>query len=445
MNKNFYGSLFLILLVFAVTPISAQSLDGGAAGDSVDGGSGGIGESGAPLVLGPAEAFERAYHHDLSRWQRSRGLELSEQKRRRRYLQLLPRLEAEAVLSSRELVPSQWQGDFNAGLSLTFNASSIAEVQAAELGYDAAAAGLAAYRREYRAEVYRSYYNLLLLQEELALQKRQLESARARLATLRYDFEDGRISEYELLSAQLSVQEQEPKLEATQIEYRSALHRFKLELGLKKEQRVELNGSLKVVPFEVPPAEAIISDLTESPGIAAQEVEIARKRLNARMVHTRFLPQLSLSLTRGAVNGFQGEGFTEYDSSQYALSLSFTFNDLLPGSEYRSARHSAETQLELALRSLDRSLQDRRTVVEETVAKLQKVSRDIEAAELRMELAERFYDIAQTEYENGRRDLLEVEEAELQRGEARLNLLNRYYNRIDLLITLARFSAQSGG
>ncbi|MCF7916029.1 MAG: TolC family protein, partial [Spirochaetaceae bacterium] len=234
-------------------------------------------------------------------------------------------------------------------------------------------------------------------------------------------------------------------LEATQIEYRGAVRKFKLELGLAEEQGVELRGSLNSVPFEVPPTEAILAGLTDSPGIAAQELEVARQRLNARMVHTRFLPQLSLSLSRGAVNGFQGEGFTEYDSSQYALSLSFTFNDLLPGSEYRNARHSAETQLESAVRSLDQSLQDRRTVVEETAAKLQKVRRDIEAAELRLELAERFYEIAQTEYENGRRDLLEVEEAELQRGEARLNLLKQYYNRINLLITLARYSLEGGG
>jgi len=439
MNNKFYGSLFLILIFLSAPTVFAQSVDGGAAG-ATD--TAGVGEGGEPLVLGPDEAFELAYRHDLSQWQQSRGLALAAEKRRWRYLQLLPRLEAEAVLSSREQVPSQWQSDLSAGLSLTFSAASIAALQSDKLGYDAAAAGLAAYRREYRAEVNRSYYKLLLLQEELALQKKQLDSARARLAAASYDFEAGRISEYELLSAQLSVQEQEPQLEATQIEYRSAVRRFKLELGLPEEQAVELSGSLQVVPFQVPPSEAILDGLTDSPGIAAQQVEVARQRLNARMVHTRFLPQLSLSLTRGAVNGFQGEGFTEYDSSQYALSLSFTFNDLLPGSEYRNARHSAETQLESAVRSLDQRLQDRRTVVEETVAKLQKVRRDIEAAELRLELAERFYEIAQTEYENGRRDLLEVEEAELQRGEARLNLLNQYYSRINLLITLARYSSE---
>jgi len=433
MNNKFYGSLFLILLLMVAAPLTAQSVDGRAAG---------AGEGGAPLLLSPVEAFERAYRHDLTQWQQSRGLELAEQKERWRYLQLLPELEASAVLSSIEQVPTEWSSDLSAGLSLTFNASSLAGVHGARLDQHAASAGLQAYRREFQAEVYRSYYRLLLLQEELSLQKKQLESARARLAAARYDFEAGRISEYELLSAQLSVQEQEPQLESTQIEYRSALRNFKQDMGLPEEQSVQLHASLQSVPFEVPDAEEIIQGLSGTPGIEARQVEVARQRLNARMVHTRFLPQLSLSLSRGAVNSFQGDGFTEYDSSRYALSLSFTFNDLLPGSEYRNARHSAETQLETARRSLDQSLRDRSTLVEETAAKLQKVRRDIEAAELRLELAERFYEIAQTEYENGRRDLLEVEEAEIQRGEARLNLLNRYYNRIDLLITLARFSTE---
>ncbi len=434
MNK-YIGFWCFILICLAAAPLTAQSADDLAAG---------AGEGGALFVLSPTEAFQRAYRHDLAQWQQSRGLELAEQKRRWRYLQLLPELEAEAVLSSLERVPTQWQSDMSVGLRLTFNAASIAGVHGAMLEQRAASAGLQAYRREFRADVYRSYYQLLLLQEELALQQKQLESTRARLEAARYDFEAGRISEYELLSARLSVQEQEPELESTQIEYRSALGKFKQDMGLPEDREVQLNASLQSVPFELPPTEDLLAGLQATPGIQAQQVEVAQQRLNVRMVHTRFLPQLSVSLTRGAVNSFQGAGFTEYDSARYALSLSFTFNDLLPGSEYRSARHSAETQLESALRSLDQSLQDRSTLVEETAAKLQKTRRDIEAAELRLELAERFYEIAQAEYRNGRRDLLEVEEAELQRGEARLNLLNRYYNRIDLLITLARFSAESG-
>ncbi|MFW5711012.1 MAG: TolC family protein [Spirochaetia bacterium] len=432
MNNKYIVFWGLILICLAAAPLLAQSADIGASG---------AGEGETLLVLSPAEAFERAYRHDLSRWQQSRGVELAERKERWRYLQLLPELETAAVLSSIEQLPTDWRSDLSASLSLTFNAANIAGVKGALLDQQAASAGLQAYRREFQAEVYRSYYRLLLLQEELSLQKKQLKSARARLTAARYDFESGRISEYELLSARLSVQEQEPQLESKQIEYRSALREFTQDMGLPADQPLRLNASLQSVPYEVPSAEQILAGLSATPGIEARQVEVAQQRLNARMVHTRFLPELSLSLSRGVVNSFQGEGFTEYDSSRYALSLSFTFNDLLPGSEYRNARHSAETQMEAALRNLDQSLQDRRTVVEETVAKLQKNRRDIEAAELRMELAERFYEIAQAEYENGRRDLLEVEEAEVQRSEARLNLLNRYYNRIDLIITLARFSA----
>lgn len=59
-----------------------------------------------------------------------------------------------------------------------------------------------------------------------------------------------------------------------------------------------------------------------------------------------------------------------------------------------------------------------------------------------VELVERFYEIAQTEYENGRRDLLEVEEAEIQRSEARLNLLKIYSQRISLLITLDQYTVR---
>ena len=84
MNNKFYGSLFLILIFLSAPTVFAQSVDGGAAG-ATD--TAGVGEGGEPLVLGPDEAFELAYRHDLSQWQQSRGLALAAEKRRWRYLQ----------------------------------------------------------------------------------------------------------------------------------------------------------------------------------------------------------------------------------------------------------------------------------------------------------------------------------------------------------------------
>lgn len=431
MNNKFYGSLFLILLSLSVPTVSAQSADIGAVEEQAD----------DTLVLGPQEAFTRAYRHDLSQWRNSRNLEQAASQQRWRSLRLLPEIEAQGLLSSREQPPAEWSSDLGVSLSLTFSATSIAEMERAKLGYDAAAAELEDYRREFRAKLYQTYYRLLLLQEEIKLQEKQLASARARLDAARYDFETGRISEYELLSARLTVQEQEPQLEAGRIEYSSVAGRFKQDLGLPQEQTIELSGSLQMEPVEIPPTEELIEGLESGPGLQADRAALAQQRLNRRMVNSRYLPQLSISLSRGVVNRFQGSGFTDYDSSRYALSLSFSFNDLLPGSEYRNARHSAETQLETAQRRLRQNLQERRTLLRETSAKLQKSQRDIEAAELRLELAERFFRIAQEEYESGRRDLLEVEDAEVKLSAAQLDLLRAYYSRISLLIILDKYSA----
>ena len=437
MNKKFYGSLFLILLLMSSSTVSAQSVDGRAPGAS-ESVAPGQGES--PLVLSPAEAFERAYHRDLSQWQNSRRLEQAASQQRWRYLQLLPEIEAQGLLSSREQPPTEWSSDLGASLNLTFSATSITELEKAKLGYDAAAAELEDYRRELRAELYQTYYRLLLLQEEINLQEKQLSSARARLDAARYDFESGRISEYELLSARLTVQEQEPELEASRIEYSSVAGRFKQDLGVPEEQDIELSGSLQIEPVETPRIDELIEGLKSGPGLQADRAALEQQRLNSRMVHSRYLPQLTISLSRGVVNSFQGRGFTEYDAARYALSLSFSFNDLFPGSEYRNARHTADTQLESARRRLRQNLQDRHTLLRETFAKLQKAQRDIEAAQLKLELAERFYRIAQEEYESGRRDLLEVEDAEVKRSAAQLDLLRTYYIRTSLLITMDKYT-----
>ena len=56
MNKKYIGFWGLIWLCLAAAPGLAQSADIGAAG---------AGEGGAPLVLGPADAFQLAYRPDL--------------------------------------------------------------------------------------------------------------------------------------------------------------------------------------------------------------------------------------------------------------------------------------------------------------------------------------------------------------------------------------------
>ena len=92
--------------------------------------------------------------------------------------------------------------------------------------------------------------------------------------------------------------------------------------------------------------------------------------------------------------------------------------------------------MEKSFIDLDYLLQETEATVANLIARIRKAEGDIEVYTLNLEVAEEFYRIALTEYNYGRQDLLALQDAEVRRQKARVDLLSRKASLIDLIIDL---------
>ncbi len=397
-----------------------------------------------PLQLSPRDALQMAVENSRSVWYSMTVLDQARSAHRWRYLRLLPELEVDGALASSQTDASSWQGTAEGGASLLLQAEDLLYPRETMDARRQAEAAFDGTRVDFRAEVYTAYFRLVLLQEEIALLERQVDSAADRLDAARFDFDNGRISEYEYLSAQLSYEEAVPQLEGKQIEYEISLQRFRLLIGLDTDRTLIFTGNL-----EAPDTPSGIDEktapagLSYTPLIRQQTADVRARQTALKKVPLRFLPDLSVSLSKSYSADLSSGTGSDDSSGSYSVTLSFSFNDLLPGSQYRANLETARSNLEDARRRLEDNIEEQQIELQELLARLEKSVADIEAARFKKELADRFYIIAQSEYENGRRDLLELEEADVKRGEAQLSLLSVIYERMVLLIQLEQLMGQS--
>jgi len=393
----------------------------------------------APLRITPDEAFRMALENSRDVWSSMTAMDQAGKAYRWRYLQLLPELKIEGALESRQTDATDWAGGAGAGVSLVMQAEDLVSLEEKRVKNQQQQAAFRKTTVDFKAEVYTSYFDLVLQREEITLRKRQLQSASDRLEAARFDYDNGRISEYEYLSAQLSYEETAPVLKGKQIGYESAIKRFLLLIGADTGQEIELTGDLMTAGL-FDSAEELPGVLRKTPLIEQLSAVLRSREVALKKVPLKFLPDLSLSLSRSFSTNIPAGTSSDTSDGNYSLSIVFNLNDLLPGSQFQTEREAALTSIEDARRQLENNVEEQEVLLQELLAGIEKSAADIEAARFKKELSDRFFSIAESEYENGRRDLLDLEDADLKRGEAQLGLLSAVYQRMNLLIELEKLT-----
>ncbi len=282
-----------------------------------------------------------------------------------------------------------------------------------------------------------SYYGAILAGELVQVQQQALEQAQRHRDRTQLLFEQGTVSEYDNIRAEVGAANWEPLVLEAENNYRNALLQLQLLLGLSPEDSLTLTGSFDSN-----------RGLPESLGITVERAFAQRPDLEAithqRMMHQRLLTieQRSLfwpSLYGSASVTWQTEaddfGFGDYSwtrSAAAGLTLSIPLFDGF-------ATPARVQEVRSDLRSLDYQETDLRQSIHNEVEsahnELLRAQKALEVQQKNLAQAERGYEIAGVRYENGLSTQLELLDAELQVNMARVNRLRARYE-----LTIARFA-----
>lgn len=280
------------------------------------------------------------------------------------------------------------------------------------------------------SDVKRAFYGVLFTKDVHAMVKASLDNAEKNLRNVRLFFDQGIVSEYDLIRARVQTENVRPSVIEAERNVSLATNGLKMLLGISPAEDVTLVGDLHydaMDPGIIQGAEQTVIERNE--GLRALEQSM---RVNEQLVsiyRSESLPTLA------AFGDYQWQAQNEHlgristndfvRSSQVGLSLNLNlFNGLQTSARVDQAKvdfMKSQEQFNAAKDAMVTNIQNIRFRIEEA-------RKRIEAQGSNVEQAEKGYAIATTRYQDGSGTQLEVNDADVALMRARVNKAQAMYD-----------------
>jgi outer membrane protein TolC len=271
------------------------------------------------------------------------------------------------------------------------------------------------------------YYAVLVDEALVEVQEQALAQAEARLEEVDMKFRAGTASEFDLLTAQVEVDNIRPRL----IEARNALaldrNRLKRTLNYPMDVILELTDELEEPGAEAPDA-AVEYALEHRSDVQSQRLTVSLQQQNVSSQKAQALPSFDLVATlsrRGSSDQFFP---SEQDFSQSATAALQFSVPIFDGRERAGLVQQAEAAVERERYRLEQLEGNVRLEVQQASQSLLAAREQVEASRSNVRRAERALEIAQTRFRNGLSTQVELNDAELAATEARTNYVEALYS-----------------
>jgi outer membrane protein TolC len=328
-----------------------------------------------------------------------------------------------------------WTPGLSLSATLQFSPALITNIRRTKEEYEAGLISYQAARQELEFQVRRLYYQLLLLQANVAMGEQNVKSAQDRYAETLVLQRVGQASNLDELTMRLDVQTQGVNLQNAKTAYDNALDSFRQLLMIPQDETIILQGSLEDI--------TLTGSMTADIQHDSLEIEALRKSIRVFEIQKRALqtevyaPNLNFSWNTNPVYTFKSDDWTD-NSGQFSITLSFKLDNFLPWS-------SAKEQID----SLNDTVLSRQNLLQETVLNhrntIQNLERNItqsiqtiETLHLNITLAQETYAMSLEAYRKGVLDLQGLNSAQDKVSMAQNQLLSEHYSLVSVLLELEK-------
>jgi outer membrane protein TolC len=428
----------LILILPLEAPVFAQP----APGDSAPGGE--------PLRLTLERAVELALGQSLSLRKASIDLATQRIQAENLWSQMFPGISLSGGLGygSQTYPDPAFQLSYSAAveLSLPLRPTLPGAMKVIELTYRAQLLSYESARKQLSITVAQSYYRLIRDRQNLKnledlrdLAVRQAEQNQAR-------FNNGTLSQVVFLQSRLSAEEARFTLSQAETAYVSALGTFLVSLGLDQYRGVVLEGEIEIDRIEADPERLIAGYLPKHPDIVGKRQNIERLeqvRKNTAL-DTLFPATVTLSAGLGGSGTAPGSGAAAQSGSTWntsmplsgSLKVSIPLNPWIPGTDENQKVRSARAEVEKARLELADAENQAKLRIRTLTENLRNSWTAVEIARLRLEIAERAYELSEQGFQNGTIDSLSLVNSRNSMAQARQALLGEEYSYLSMILDL---------
>lgn len=320
-------------------------------------------------------------------------------------------------------------------VSISLSANLYSQIQEAYLNYEKGKLSYEQARRNVECNVRKSFYALLYDRENLALQKRHLETSETQYKQNQEKFRNGSVSELDVLTSRVNYEQKKPAVEQAELTFENDLDAFKQLIGIAQDVKIELQGSLddaaviRHINFPLPDAVRPLPSVAE----AENNVAIAKNALLSSRFYA-YSPSISGGYTYGKSKSSTFDKWTE--TNLLTVGVSIPLDGALPWSQSAVGIKSAKTALAQAKENLANEKTAATVKNASYIRKINQAISQIDSLKANVELAEQSYKMTRTAYDYGRKDLLSLQNAADNLLTAEVNLKMQTYTLIGTLFDL---------
>lgn len=268
-----------------------------------------------------------------------------------------------------------------------------------------------------------AFYGVLLAEESVKVAEESFELSQKHLERVQKFYEQGLVSRFDLLRAEVNVANTEPKVISAINSLDLAINKFKSTIGLDLEEEVELKGDLAFDPYEIDYDAALDLALENRQDWKALDYQIAGQEKLVRIRKGDYYPIIALmGKYEGSQSGLKEDSaWSKELSATLALSWSWEY-----GIRGRVRQEKARyAQLNIQKRQMKDDIE---LAVKEAILSLEEAKEILMSQSKTVGQAEESYHIAEVRYENGTGTELEVSDARLALNLAKMNYIKALFD-----------------
>lgn len=275
-------------------------------------------------------------------------------------------------------------------------------------------------------EVKKAFYGVLLTQEMLAIMKASLLNAENNLKNVESLYNQGLVSEFDLLSVQVQIENLKPTVTQLENALLQTKDGLKILLGIKKEDDIELDGQMEFEKMVLAEQDSLIQKaLNDNYDLKTMLVKQQIDEEFIELDRAEYWPSV-VAFASYSINGQSDKfDFMNYNTGIVGITFSINlFNGLRTNEKVQQSTIAA-------MQSKEQLVQLKEVIKLQVSAKYNEIHRIlklIDAQTKNIELAEKAYSIAKVKYNEGTATQLEVQNAELQLRQAKTNRLQSVYD-----------------
>ncbi len=324
---------------------------------------------------------------------------------------------------------NSYSGGFSLGMPV-FSMALINGSGLAETGVELTRANLNAAKVKTAGEVQKAYLAVLLVRELKEVMNQSLKNAEDNLGRIRNLNKRGLLSNYDLLRAEVQVENLKPAVLQAENNYKLSVDGLKVTIGLEANTEIEVTGELSAQDGgKVPEIGNVMQDvISNNPQLSLLEKQIELSEGSVSLEKTAYIPSLA------AFGNYQYQAqANDFKIGDYKWVKTFLVGLQLQVPVFHGFR--TESKIEQAKITLSQANEQKsgflnsiRTQAQSIIYRIEQAIIRIEAQSKTVNQAGEGYSIAKSRLDNGLATQLEVNDAELALRQSKLNRLQAVYD-----------------